>query len=254
MDLVRSGLSAQPETERQRVLFLLHLHRARMMKRPRDDPPNTPVPSDATDRLTKRPPAPKRAKANQACASCRKNKTRCELLEPMSCSSCCHRCNVLSITCSFETNAPPVQAADDSPHTLARRQILNSFFSIPQCPVESAILGSAPPSTVTSPWEFLKVPGILDWTATPMLAMLTLSKMACNAPPVMQPVSGLAFTDVLTSDQRHYLLCLWVPIILPLVFEHLSMSLASSLIMRLGSHSPPTPLERIISWTLLGAQ
>jgi len=217
------------------------------MKRPRDDPPNTPVPSpsDATDRSTKRPPA-KRAKANQACASCRKNKTRCELLDSMSFSRC-HRCNVLSITCSFETNAPPIQPADDSPHAQARRQISNSFLSIPQCPVESAILGSTPSSTVTSPWEFLKVPGIPDWTATPMLAMLTLSKMACDAPPVIQPVSSLAFTEVLTSDQRHYLLCLWVPVILPLFFEHLSMSLASSLIMRLGFHSPPTPLETTLS-------
>ena len=227
-----------------------------MMKRPRDDPPNTPVPSDATDRSTstKRLPA-KRAKANQACASCRKNKTRCELLEPMNLSRC-HRCNVLSITCSFETNAPPapVQAADDSPHTLSRRQILNSFLSIPRCPVESAILDSTPSSTVTSPWEFLKVPGIPDWTATPMLAMLTLSKMACDAPPAIQSVSSLAFTEVLTSDQRHHLLCLWVPIIFPFSFEDLSMSLASSLIMRLGSHSLPTPLERIISWTLFGAQ
>jgi hypothetical protein len=226
------------------------------MKRPHDDPPNTPVPSpsDATDRSTKRPPA-KRAKANQACASCRKNKTRCELLDSLSYSRC-HRCNVLSITCSFETNAPPLQAAetDESPHGQARRQIFNSFLSIPQCPLESVRLGSTPLSTVTSPWEFLKVPGIPDWTATPMLAMLTLSKMACDAPPAIQPVSSLAFTEVLTSDQRLYLLCLWVPIISPLFFEHLSMALASSLIMRLGSHSPPTPLETILSWTLFGAQ
>src|SRR5712691_568623 len=85
------------------------------MKRQREGPSNTP--SESTEVSTKRAPA-KRAKANQACASCRKNKTRCELLEFTSYYSRCHRCDVLSITCSFETNAPPIQPTDDTPHAL----------------------------------------------------------------------------------------------------------------------------------------
>jgi len=176
------------------------------MKRQREDPSNT----EGTEVSTKRAPA-KRAKANQACASCRKNKTRCELLEPTSYYSRCHRCDVLSITCSFETNAPPIQPTDDTPHTLDRRRLLNTIFT-PQYHGDksrSDIPGSDLP--FTSPWEFLKIPGIPDWTATPMLAMLTLSKMACKVqPPIQQMPTNLAFTDVLTADQRHYLLCLWV--------------------------------------------
>jgi hypothetical protein len=223
------------------------------MKRPRDDPPNKRFPPDVTDVSTKRLPA-KRAKANQACTSCRKNKTRCELLEPTSYFSRCHRCNVLSIPCSFETNAPPVQLPDDSPHDVDRRRILSTVLSTSQhhfadkCLEQAqSILGSTPSSIFTSPWEFLKVPGIPDWAATPMLAMLTLSKMACDDQPVIQPMSNLTFADVLTGDQRHYLLCLWVPIILSLFVDYLSMFLASSLIMLLGSHYTPTPSERILS-------
>ena len=178
------------------------------MKRQREDPSNTSLPSEATEVVTKRAPA-KRAKANQACASCRKNKTRCELLEPTGYSRC-HRCDVLSITCSFETNAPPIPQADDTPHTLDRRRLLNTLFTPQSLTDKSRSDISGSNLSFTSPWEFLKIPGIPDWTATPMLAMLTLSKMACNVQPPMQQIPNLAFTDVLTADQRHYLLCLWV--------------------------------------------
>jgi hypothetical protein len=43
----------------------------------------------------------KRAKTSQACVSCRKHKTRCELPSEPGISKC-HRCHVLSATCSFE--------------------------------------------------------------------------------------------------------------------------------------------------------
>ncbi len=224
------------------------------MKHPREDPSNTSLPSEAADVTAKRPLA-KRAKANQACASCRKNKTRCELLDSTSFVSRCHRCDVLSITCSFETNAPPNQAVDNSPpHALDRRRFLNTLLLAPQSHADDCLKqsqsetpDSIPPSTIPSPWEFLKVPGIPDWTATPMLAMLTLSKMACKVQPLIQPMSNLAFTEVLTGDERRQLLRLWVPIVLCPFPQHLSMSLASSLIIRLGSHCPRIPLERILS-------
>ena len=45
-----------------------------------------------------------------------------------------------------------------------------------------------------------------------MLAMLTLSKMARTEPPMTQLVSNMTFTEVLTSDQRQYLLRLCVVI------------------------------------------
>lgn len=45
-----------------------------------------------------------------------------------------------------------------------------------------------------------------------MLAMLTLSKMARTEQPMIQPVSNLTFSEVLTGDQRRYLLRLCVVI------------------------------------------
>lgn len=184
------------------------------MKRPRESSSNTPLPSDIADRPAKRLPA-KRAKASQACTSCRKHKTRCELLESASYNSRCHRCDVLSITCSFESDALPMKAADNSPMTTVRRRLLDTILCTPQsnsdkclAPTQSEIPGSTPRSITTSPWEFLKVPGMPDWTATPMLAMLTLSKMACKDQPIIQPMTNLAFTEVLTNDQRQYLLSL----------------------------------------------
>ena len=191
------------------------------MRRPREDSPsNTAVPPySGNDPSTARPPV-KRPKTSQACTSCRKHKTRCELLDSAS-RSRCHRCDVLSITCSFETNAPPTQAADFSPTPVAifRQRILNAILSTPQSNLDKCLEQApsdarcpSPRSTATSPWEFLKVPGIPDWSATPMLAMLTLSKMARAEQPMTQPVSNLTFTEVLTSDQRHYLLRLCVVI------------------------------------------
>jgi Fungal Zn(2)-Cys(6) binuclear cluster domain len=189
------------------------------MKRPRQGSSNTPSPSDNTNAVTPRHP-PKRAKASQACASCRKHKTRCELLESSGYHSRCHRCDVLSITCSFETNTPPDPLPDNSPRTTLRRHLLRTIFSSPEANSDKCleltqceVNGPAPRPIVTSPWEFLKVPGIPDWTATPMLAMLTLSKMASNNQPIIQPTANLSFTEVLTGDQIQYLLGVYVTLI-----------------------------------------
>ena len=216
------------------------------MRRPREassssntDVPVPPciIPSSNDDSSTTRPPS-KRPKTSQACTSCRKHKTRCELLDPAS-RSRCHRCDVLSITCSFETNTPPTQAAGEyspSPVTVFRQRLLNAILSTPQsnsdksleqCPSDARC--SSPWSTTTSPWELLKVPGIPDWSATPMLAMLTLSKTARREQLMIQPVSNLTFTEVLTSDQRHFLLRLCVVfvqfLLSALTFHQLRVSL-----------------------------
>src|SRR5712672_503109 len=192
------------------------------MKRQRKDSSNTlpRAPSSDNTNVSKERPPTKRVKAGQACASCRKHKTRCELIGSASYLSRCHRCNVLSISCSFETNAPPIKAVDDSPLAIVRRRIISSILSAPEInsekcleqPQSENIPGSNPRSNVPSPWEFLKVPGITDWTATPMLAMLALSKMAREVQPTIQPpaMTNSAFSDVLTDDQRQYLLSLYV--------------------------------------------
>lgn len=191
------------------------------MKRPREDSSNTPSPSGPSNVATERP-STKRSKASRACASCRKHKTRCELFEPSSHHSRCHRCDVLSISCSFETNAPSNPTADNPTMTKAHRHILRPAFSAPEqleapnkCdyaePTQSELLGSTPRSNMVSPWEFHKVPGMPDWTVAPMLAMLTLSKMvASKGRPTVRPVTNPVFTEVLSSDQRRHLLALCV--------------------------------------------
>ncbi|KAG0703888.1 hypothetical protein DFH29DRAFT_1040372 [Suillus ampliporus] len=73
--------------------------------------------SDAGDQTTvstgsKRAHSPrtapaKRAKAAQACLSCRKHKTRCEMLDGDNSGAQCHRCKVLTLPCSFEENGAP---------------------------------------------------------------------------------------------------------------------------------------------------
>lgn len=183
------------------------------MKRQREGPSNTPSPSDNTNIITR--PPPKRAKASQACSSCRKHKTRCELLESWSNPSRCHRCDVLSITCSFEANAPPnpVPVVDNSPEAAAQQRLLRTILSVPEpnpdrCleQAQAEMNESTPRPTVMPAWEFLKIPGMPDWTATPMLAMLTLSKMAFKNQPTIQPAANITFIEVLTGDQIQHLL------------------------------------------------
>ena len=224
------------------------------MKHPREGFSNSAVPSGSNDVPTTRPPT-KRPKTSQACTSCRKHKTRCELLESASLSRC-HRCNVLSITCSFEANAPPIQVSDHSPVAVVRQRLINAILSPLQSDsdkcleqTQSDALGPCPvfcpPSITPSPWEVVKVPGITDWAATPMLAMLTLSKMARTDQPIIQPVANLAFTEVLTGDQRENLLSLYVTVIGFFVGTHILP--ASRVIMRLGCHYHPMLWERIPS-------
>jgi Fungal Zn(2)-Cys(6) binuclear cluster domain len=194
------------------------------MKRPRKGPSNGPSPSDSSSTITRHPPF-KRAKASQACTSCRKHKTRCELLESSSYHTRCHRCDVLSITCSFETDVPLAQnqsaaVADNSPLTAFRQCLFRTIFAFPEAnsdkslePTQCEINGQTPRPIATSPWEFLKVPGIPDWSATPMLAMLTLSKMVSKNKPIIKRTANLTFAEVLTRDQIQYLLDMYVTVI-----------------------------------------
>jgi hypothetical protein len=191
------------------------------MKRPREDSQasNTPSPSGPNSAATERPSA-KRNKASRACASCRKHKTRCELFEPSGHHSRCHRCDVLSISCSFEPDSLSNPVVDTPTAAKARRHILKPAFSTPEqiqgpnkCdePTQSELLGSTPRSNMVPPWELHKVPGMPDWTTAPMLAMLTLSKnVAFKDRPTVRPVTNPVFTEVLSGDQRRHLLALCV--------------------------------------------
>ena len=136
--------------------------------------------------------AAKRTKSSQACSSCRKHKTRCELLDsPSEGPYRCHRCRVLNISCSFESSdfAPPLQhvsqSSPGSSFPSARAQYISEPARIsPPNISHSLTSGSEKRITIKmedllplppKPWGFVKVPGGFDWTAAPMLAMQNIT-------------------------------------------------------------------------------
>ncbi|KAF9266230.1 hypothetical protein L218DRAFT_102742 [Marasmius fiardii PR-910] len=67
------------------------------MKRSREDSNGSGSGSNATSSK-----ASKRSKSVQACTSCRKHKTRCEILDPSPTAIRCHRCKTLDLPCSYQ--------------------------------------------------------------------------------------------------------------------------------------------------------
>lgn len=142
----------------------------------------------------------KRPKSSQACSSCRKHKTRCELIDDLSVGPYrCHRCKVLNVSCSFESSdfAPPIHEPSPAPQSRTVSQTLEPPRHEPARipPRDSPRDSHASPATIKegshldqqikpedlvpvpphAPWGFEKVPGGFDWTATPMLAMQKLT-------------------------------------------------------------------------------
>ncbi|KAJ7481454.1 hypothetical protein FB451DRAFT_129074 [Mycena latifolia] len=155
-------------------------------------------------------PAPKRTKASQACTLCRRQKSRCEILDvrtqPGAVTIRCHRCKVLGVECSFETSdmihflpkpTPQASPAAASPGTVAESSAgsppeiyggLNTLATVASSrqnaeavPVNS-IPSSIPtrsgmmledliPTTTTPIWGSVNR---VDWTAAPMLAIQEL--------------------------------------------------------------------------------
>jgi hypothetical protein len=137
----------------------------------------------------------KRSKSAQACSSCRKLKTRCELLDAPSNEPCrCHRCKVLGIACSFEglistpprqhpsqlatlplISQPPTQGTADSNEN-SEIQLSSSSSSTNESLVDSHDDVMKPDDILAHPpntsWPgIVKIPGTFDWSATPMFAM-----------------------------------------------------------------------------------
>lgn len=142
----------------------------------------------------------KRPKSSQACSSCRKHKTRCELIDDLSVGPYrCHRCKVLNVSCSFESSdlAPPIHESSPTPQPRTVSQTHEPIrHEPPRIPARDIPRDSrASPATIKdgchldqqikpedllpvpphAPWGFEKVPGGFDWTATPMLAMQKLT-------------------------------------------------------------------------------
>ncbi|KAJ7269865.1 hypothetical protein C8J57DRAFT_322713 [Mycena rebaudengoi] len=152
----------------------------------------------------------KRHKALQACTSCKKSKTRCELLDSARRPVRCHRCQVLSIQCSYEETvlpAPSPHPATPPPEGFGSRSMSNGPRS------------NAGPSTTVAPipmpptdriWSFVNEEGF-DWSA-PMLAIQQLIKVPftpLHAPAPVFAGGELTLPRILTEDRIQHLLRLF---------------------------------------------
>lgn len=134
----------------------------------------------------------KRSKASQACSTCRKHKTRCELLDT-NCTTGpiqCHRCKVLNIECSFENSdiiilpknssgppgaAPGVEFSPDIASEPTSDSAHNSVQaeSPPTPPENSNRLLKVDDfiPTPRTPWGSLNLPDGFDWGVAPITAV-----------------------------------------------------------------------------------
>ncbi|KIY51643.1 hypothetical protein FISHEDRAFT_26133, partial [Fistulina hepatica ATCC 64428] len=179
---------------------------------------------------------PRRPKSMQACASCRRHKTRCELLdvaddEPTK----CHRCRVLGIDCSYEGMDMSILAPKDSPpssHTNAgvedpagRTGLDTLAAASERSPrlldraMGGTLKGHDLPFTRATPhgpkiltvdrwWSFVKPNPDLDWSA-PMLCVQQLSRpppLLDAAQQIPPPPDASCLADILNRDQISHLL------------------------------------------------
>ncbi|KAJ7056991.1 hypothetical protein C8F01DRAFT_1152987 [Mycena amicta] len=154
--------------------------------------------------------APKKPKSIQACISCRKHKTRCEILDPTKNPVRCHRCQVLALQCSYEetmtpTPATPTSAANAMSQTSMEAQTSTPAFTM-------AYPAHIPPSDRL--WSFVDEVTGIDWSA-PMLAIQQLSKLpfahlsAPPPPPLVLPPGELTLAKILPDEQVFSLLNLF---------------------------------------------
>lgn len=167
-------------------------------------------------------PHTKKAKASQACASCRKAKTRCELLDdPRSGTLRCHRCRVIGTECSFETadiiHFIPKEKSVIETHTHSQTIVVAplSFADLDEVTSESQNEASTgrrlqPEDLVPSPgvpWGFVDRQ---DWTASPMLA---IQEVACFPQPIdpgnTDKRVGELLSNILTATEIASCLDMW---------------------------------------------
>jgi hypothetical protein len=179
------------------------------------------------------PGRPKRSKTSQACASCRKHKTRCELPSEPGISRC-HRCNVLQLACSFEgsemiftghiTGSGHINGTSGpsrAPQIPAHGVLGLGNNDLPQSPPEE----SAPPDPskynpdAFTAEELIMGPRRLEgeeedsgpgyWATSPMGAIWDIMRKRSTT---TQTDSSDSFQsgEVLTDDQVHYLMNLYV--------------------------------------------
>ncbi|KAK0206995.1 hypothetical protein DFS33DRAFT_1382081 [Desarmillaria ectypa] len=179
-------------------------------------------------------PKLKRRKTNQACASCRRHKTRCELPEDIGGISDyrtqlrCHRCKVLNVDCSFETsniihvkskiNSTPTSTIllpanlDPSVVSTSTPEVSRETpYSAPVVSARELRVEDLLPST-QSPMGPIPVTGSFDWTAAPMLAIRELANQRESATTQARSSSSSnqssdeSLSSILTSTQITWLL------------------------------------------------
>lgn len=179
------------------------------------------------------PPA-KRAKAAHACLSCRKHKTRCEILDGES-GVQCHRCKVLTLSCSFgDGSGPPAgvstpraqaNALDahkqpsvllpsnkmQDPHTPKSWECSppGTHSGFPDQPQEKVEVDLSDPQRLLPeqqrPWGLLKLPGGFDGTAVPMLAMHALVRSGVNGVDALKNKIDQSLLQILGRERIKYL-------------------------------------------------
>ncbi|KAK0444355.1 hypothetical protein EV421DRAFT_1709252 [Armillaria borealis] len=179
-------------------------------------------------------PKVKRRKASQACASCRRHKTRCELPEDISSISGhrgqlrCHRCKVLNVECSFETSniiyvkskinnasmstillpatLDPSATSTSTSDTSRAAPYPAPVASARELKIEDLLPG---PQSLMGP---MPAPGCFDWTAAPMLAIRELANQResttaqARSSSSNNQSSDESLSSILTSTQITWLL------------------------------------------------
>ncbi|KAJ3771960.1 hypothetical protein FB446DRAFT_690051 [Lentinula raphanica] len=171
--------------------------------------------TSASSSKTTKPP--RKTKSIQACNSCRKHKTRCEILDKLDQPLIrCHRCKVLGVDCSYQTMDRAVFestfAAKSENASTAPRQSRSDHSRSPS-------VSNASPQNDIFPnlphqiWSFLRLPrGTLDWTA-PLEAIQALMKQVAgphDRPPPPATTNDTLDT-ILSPDQIDHLIA---------IFEH----------------------------------
>jgi hypothetical protein len=173
----------------------------------------------------------KRAKSVQACASCRKHKTRCEILDIIDQQAIrCHRCKVLDQDCSyqemdrsiFENLRPSTVAAAKEPESRSqsvRHEVqLEMIPGYSGTPTPANAPGSSNASLPTDIfpnkphllWDFIRAPhASLDWS-TPLhtigeLVKQTLASSETHTYPPPPRIPNDSLDSILLPDQILYL-------------------------------------------------
>ncbi|KDQ29675.1 hypothetical protein PLEOSDRAFT_1103686 [Pleurotus ostreatus PC15] len=173
----------------------------------------------------------KRPKASRACATCRKTKSRCELLDVAPGPNGrlqCHRCKVLDIECSFHNSDIIIVARHNEastsghtgPNTQGQQQPTPSSPSTEQfgvqkdftsnnefeLPEEGADVSDAE-TYVLGPWRVLGIADDAYWTREPILAVRgILPPLPTREPNGLINHQDESLTSILSHGRIRYLI------------------------------------------------